>query len=144
MTVGIDPKLLAPIEPESDTDAIQVPFTKDFYLVEPSGDVAIRYREAVAKAAKFKDGKMTTAEGLPETDMLLLNNCVYENVTSKIAAPAKIKGVPNRLLVQAVKRLQLLGGLAGEESIEELKEQRRDLDERIKKMEEAADESKNE
>jgi hypothetical protein len=74
--------LLEPIIFE-DITPIEVPVTygaKSYILKEAGEGAACRFRDAVLRAHRLKDGKLTGMEGIPHVEPLLVSMCLYERV----------------------------------------------------------------
>lgn len=75
-----------------------------FVAREASAGVAAQYRNAVLKAMKMKDGDISSMEGLPDADLLLVALCLKECVPNgrgeeaEQAVPLQtVRGWPHRV-----------------------------------------------
>jgi hypothetical protein len=74
---------------------------KEYVLQEASADDAIRWRNAMMKAARFgQDGKLLPGEGLADTEALLVQLCLREKTDSGWGPVSLgfVRGLPARAL----------------------------------------------
>jgi hypothetical protein len=110
---------------------------KQYLLKELTGEDALAYKTAVAKCAKFNaDGRMTQTVGLPDTQFLLVSLALYETSGSRVQnALAVVKAFRQKVVQKAFETILKVNNMAGIETLEDLKLERIELDERIKALE---------
>jgi hypothetical protein len=108
----------------------QVPVTigeRRFILLEGSGDVAIKYRDAVlAKVNSLKDGKVDRLAGLATVESYLLSMVLYDCTETEGVLPVlndgspdpkalvsqtHIRSWPNRIISSLYERAKQISGL---------------------------------
>lgn len=68
-------------------DIVEVPVTigdKRYILREANGEAAIQYKNALAKATVFKDGKVTSIAGINDAEPLLVSLCLFNEDGSSV------------------------------------------------------------
>lgn len=129
-----------------DLSKIEIPVVgpdgKNYILREAMGGAAARYKNARTKCARFKDGGLSGADGLGNLPELLLHLTLFttkedgtRNPKDTISKPA-VAGWPNRVIEELFTEALKISELDDAESLDDLKKQREELDERIAKMEE--------
>lgn len=131
----------------SDLEPISLPFNwagKRYLLCEASGDAVCKYRNAIMKAAKPNaDGTMTSAEGVIDTEYLLVSLCTFEiktnpkdgstSVSPQHVSEATVRSWPHRVkerLFRQVEQMSELGQMTEkqiDERIQQLEKARADL-----------------
>ena len=115
---------------------------KEYVVREATAQAVIDYKNATFGAVRLSpEGKPAALEGLGGIDLGLLASCLFEvshtkdgSTVEKPVALGVIRRWPNRVtepLVKLVKRISELE----DETLEALKKQREELDERIKRLE---------
>ena len=107
---------------------------KRFVLREPSGDAAVKYRNAVMKSTKFTaEGKPTGIDGLADAEPLLVALCLFEKVADKngneMFSPVSVTFVrawPAWLQKKLFAKSQEMGDLLEKETQEVLERRFRD------------------
>lgn len=118
---------------------------KEYLLKEITGEDALNYKNEVARCAKFNaEGRMTQTVGLPATQTLLVSYCLYEADGVNRVDLKEVRKMPQKALQGLFATILKVNNMAGVETLEELKKERAELDERIKEMEEAQDKLGNE
>lgn len=124
---------------------------KKYLLKQATGDAAAKWRNAVAKCAKFtKDGSPAGIVGIGDTEPLLVSLCLFFNDpsdTSWFGRPVpedSVRAFAAPFLRQLFDRAKKISSLNEvEQSLDGLKKQRFELDTKIKELEEAAEDRKN-
>lgn len=49
-----------------------------FRLYEASADAALRFRNCAARAARLKDGKVVGVDGVADSELVLVSNCLFD------------------------------------------------------------------
>jgi hypothetical protein len=68
-------------------DVVEIPVSigeTDYLLREASGGVATKYKNALAKATKFKDGKVSSIDGINDAEPLLVSLCLFKKDGSPV------------------------------------------------------------
>lgn len=128
--------------------AIDIPIGKSIYILrEASGDAAIKYRNAVLKATKLSDGKVSGLDGLADTEAYLVHLCLFETLRDSAGSPTgernvpipTIRNWPNRVqkaLYDRAKKISSLEEKATKESLtkqlNEIKKQLAELEDKEK------------
>ena len=118
---------------------------KEYLLKEIAGEDALTYKNEVARCAKFNaEGRMTQTVGLPATQTMLISFCLYEADGITRVSLKEVRAMPQKALQGMFMTILKVNNMAGVETLEELKKERAELDERIREMEEAAEKLGNE
>lgn len=118
---------------------------KEYFLKEISGEDALSYKNEVARCAKFNaEGRMTQTVGLPATQSLLVSFCLYEADGITRVDVKEVRKMPQKAVQGMFMTILKVNNMAGVETLEELKKERFELDERIREMEEAQEKLGNE
>ena len=119
---------------------------KKYVLKQATGDAAAKWRNAVAKCAKFgKDGSPAGVVGIGDTEPFLVSLCLFHTVpVDSPVTEQEVRGFASPFLRQLFDRAKKISSLNEvEQSLDGLKKQREELDARIKELEEAAEDRKN-
>lgn len=118
---------------------------KNYLLKEIDGDDALAYKNEVARCAKFNaEGKMTQTVGLPATQSFLVSKCLFESDGITRVDIKDIRKMPQKAVQGMFLTILRVNHMAGEETLEDLKRERTEIDERIRELEEAAEKLGNE
>jgi len=105
-----------------------------YVLREATGNVAAAYRSGITGGAQLNENlKLTSLQGLGETEMDLLAGCLF--VEGGKLVPRSVLGAwPDRVCQPLVVELKRISGLDNEETPEDLIDQRDKLDKKIKDL----------
>lgn len=129
-------------------EPIEVPFKlfgRDYILREPSEDAAAKFRNANLKGLRMQDGKVSGAEGLADSQKLLLSQCLYyadkdgnlpldkdgDPDPRFLVAVQRVGKWPARVAKPIFERAKELGKLAEDETEESLVKQIAKLQEQL-------------
>ena len=117
---------------------IPVRYQKRHYLLREASEGAFCvYQSAVFKSLKIQDGKPVAAEGISETDTLLVSQCLYEvqeqgvlrltphgDPDPKYLVPlATIRGWPRRIVKDLHQKLRSISGMDDRRTPEEVEKE---------------------
>jgi hypothetical protein len=111
---------------------------RPYLLVECTAKKAARWKDAVAKATKLDDGKVSGIEKMSETDGLLLSFCLFDASKGKAAGERTIVPLttieewPHSITSQLVERVKEISRLQPKLPLKALREMRAKIDEEIK------------
>jgi hypothetical protein len=126
-----------------DPDPKFVPVTvkgEKYRLYEASADAAIRFRNSAAKSARLKDGKVVGVDGVADSELVLVANCLFHtNDNGDLGAPAsehKIRGWRVAVLKGMFERVkEMSDGLVDPSTPESLREQIAELQRQLAEAE---------
>lgn len=116
---------------------------KNYVLREALESVAVRFKNAKARAVKFSDGKSTGIDGLAECEPLLVAGCLFEELPPKQqGGPPTYRSVPEHAIrdwtAREIKPLYeaalKISGLEDDESVESLEKQRDEITRKLAEM----------
>ena len=107
---------------------------KEYVLREPSGDAAVKYRNAVMKSTKFTaEGKPTGIDGLADAEPLLVALCLFEkgkdkdgNAMFTKVSVDMVRAWPARIQKKLFAKAQEMGDLLEKETQEVLEKRFKD------------------
>lgn len=98
---------------------VEVQIGTDAYtLKEASGDAGVKWHNALTKCFKATQAGVTSADGIAETEPLLVSLCLSDNCGRQVPV-AKIKGWPYRLQKALFEKAKEISNLAEDEQTEE-------------------------
>lgn len=130
-------------------DIVEIPVEiggRKYVLREADGHTAAKYRDTITKSVKMTRGQVSGIGGIAEAEPLLVSMCLFAEddeggYTRKISLDT-VKRWPSRIVKSLFTKAQEISGLKEEDdSLEGLKERRRELDEQIQELEDADVES---
>lgn len=121
---------------------------RKFVLREASTEAGVRFRNSLAKATKFENGKPVGAgEGAGESAVALLSGCLFEKTGEDKERPVPrvtFGAWPDRITQDLFTRALKMSGLDQEmETVDNLEKQIKDLQERLAKVKGAPEQEKN-
>lgn len=109
----------------------------DYILREADETTATKWRNSVIACSRYSKGQMNSIRGLGETQALLVSMCLF-NGDDKTVSLETIRSWPSRVVKALFEEAKEISDLEKEDTLEELKEQRTEIEERITNMEENA------
>ncbi len=123
---------------------VEVPISfrgSKYLLVEASGEVACRYRNAILAASKLsRDGKTVSINGLADTQLLLISLCLFEAEPRKAVKLDELKKWPAKFLEVLFTRAKAISGIDSKETKEKLLAEKAKLDKKLARLEGNRDE----
>lgn len=130
--------------------------SRQYILQEANGDVVVQHRNAVLAYTKYtSEGSIASLSGIASAEPLLISKCLYTTVPvdkdkpegpvvkGKLAGLEFVNNLRHKTMKKLFNRLKEISDMNDDESLEALKQQRDDLDKKIKSMEESEDRLKN-
>lgn len=124
---------------------VRVPIGNKVYVLrEPTGDAVVKWRNAQLRSSKMVDGKLSSIDGMADAEPLLVSLCLFEcrpqpdgTEVQYIVKENTVRAWPNRVQRALYDKVMELGHLneSGEETKETLREQIKDLQEKLHKLE---------
>jgi hypothetical protein len=116
----------------------------DYVLREASEEAAVKYRNAMTSAARFKNGEVAGVDGWASAEPVLVAGClfrVYEHQgeeKERAVTLTEVSKWPARVVTPLFRRARDMSGLAVEEETREvLQKQREELDKKLARLDAA-------
>lgn len=126
---------------DPDPKHVTVTIGKESYkLFEASADAAVRFRNSAARAAVLKDGKVVGVNGVADSEVVLVGNCLFHVNSDGSSGPPvsehKIRGWKVSVLKRLFDRVkEISDGLVDPATPEALREQIAELQRQLAEAE---------
>lgn len=130
------PDYLQPLNFDT-TELLRVPVTiggVQYELVEATGEDQIRYTDAMTATAKMENGIVVGIQHTGHMDLMVVGMCLRHE-DGKTVSKAVLSKWPAKIITKIAKQARLLSAFEEPETLDTLREQRTDLDRKIKAME---------
>lgn len=127
-----------------DLTPIEIPVSikgEKYVLKEPTEGAVCRWRDAQLKASKLTDGKLTSMDGLADTEPLLVSLCIFKIRDlpdgSKKEVPVElpvVRGWSGRIVKVLFEKLKEIGELEEKDTEEVLQKRLKDTQEQLKAL----------
>lgn len=132
--------------------SIEVPVKlnkQTYVLKEASGETAAKYKNAMLRATKLEDGKVSAIDGMADSELLLVSLCLFRRVerdggtADEPVTVAFVKTLPSRVVSKLYDTAKKISELDQDETVEALEKKIKESEEKIKKINSGSDPAKN-
>lgn len=127
-----------------DLTPIEIPVKikdQSYTLIEATGDVVSKYRTALSRLAKIRDGQAEIVGNVGDTDLLLLSLCLKDSGGALVSVDT-LRGWKGSVVQKLVAKLKEISLLDQEESEADLQRRLEDTQRRLTALKEGKDPAK--